>query len=401
MPPDFDCVVVGAGLVGSATACALAAQGRRVLVVERRAPLTTLPDDVRGLVLAPASVQVLERCGLWAPLAAHAAPIRHIRISERGAFGCVRLDAAEAGLEALGWSCPADHMLSELNAALVRAGAIEISWSTRFVDARVGAEAVTVELATAEGPREVSAQLLVGADGARSLVRHAAGIELDRVDYGQSAVVANLEAPALAADLAIEHFTSEGPLALLPRGGTRFVSVQCLERAHAQRAAQIAPQAYLEQLAARAGQRLGDLDGLGPRRVHALVRQRARSLVAARTVIVGNAANTVHPNGAQGLNLGLRDVAALDAALRDADDIGSRTLLARYAARRAQDHRTIGTFTHLAAQAFASPLLPVRWARRAALAAFAHAPPLRRRLVGELSGLGALARLATPGRDAP
>ncbi|MEQ8661686.1 MAG: FAD-dependent oxidoreductase, partial [Gammaproteobacteria bacterium] len=209
MPPEYDCIVVGAGLVGSATACLLAARGRRVLVVERRPPLTALPDDVRGLVLAPASVRVLERCGLWAQLATHAAPIRRIHISERGACGRVRLDAAEAGLAALGWSCPADLMLSELNGALVHGNAIEVRWSTRFLDARADATGIVVELATPEGSARASARLLVGADGARSAVRHAAGIELDSIDYGQAAIVANLEAPAQAPDLALEHFTDE------------------------------------------------------------------------------------------------------------------------------------------------------------------------------------------------
>ncbi|MEQ8492682.1 MAG: FAD-dependent monooxygenase [Gammaproteobacteria bacterium] len=393
MPPEFDCIVVGAGLVGSAAACTLAASGRRVLVVERRAPLHTLPDDVRALVLAPASVQVLGRCGLWPALAPHAAAIRRIHISERGAFGRVRLDAAEAGLAALGWSCPADVMLREMNGGLVHGDGIEVRWSTRFIDARARDDAIEVELATPAGEARVSARLLVGADGARSAVRHAAGIELDSVDYGQSAIVANLEAPALAADLALEHFTDEGPLALIPRGGARFVSVQCLAREHAQAAASLAAPEYLAQLAARAGQRLGPLTALGPRRLHPLARQRARSLTGARTVILGNAANTVHPNGAQGLNLGLRDVAALDAALRAADDAGASEALAAYAALRARDHRAIGGFTHAAAQAFASTLLPARCARRVVLGALAHVPALRRALVAELSGLGALARL--------
>ncbi|MGR8921619.1 MAG: FAD-dependent oxidoreductase, partial [Gammaproteobacteria bacterium] len=309
MQPDSDCLIVGAGLVGSATALALARLGFDVRVLERRAQLAASGrEDVRALVLSAASVSILESLEVWARLEPAACAVKHIRVSDRGGFGVTRLDAGELGLAALGYSVRADHLLEVLNGAVLEHPRVTVEWSTPFAGMSSSGDGVALSAAT--GAR-FTARLLVAADGVDSGVREALGIGVERLDYGQTAVVANLRAGRPAPHTAFEHFTRSGPLAFLPAGGNRYVSVQCLVSEAASAACALDEDEYLAMLQRRFGRRLGELGELGRRRVHALARQRARALVAPRAVVVGNAANTVHPNGAQGFNLGLRDAAEL------------------------------------------------------------------------------------------
>lgn len=393
MPGEIDCVVVGAGLAGSVAALCLAESGLEVMVVEQRAPLPSPRLDQRALVLSPASVRILGDAGLWPRLAPRSTALTAIRISERGAFGTVALEAAEVGLGALGWACPADHLLSELNAALLENKRVRVQWSTRFTTCEPQPGAIRIRLQGLNGERVESARLLVGADGARSSVREATAVGIECFDYGQQAIVAMVGAARPCPGTAFELFSGEGPLALIPQGADRYVTVQCLSSARAQLAAELDDAAYLDMLERRSGGRLGALSALGPRRVYDLVRQRAERLIGVRSVLVGNAANTVHPNAAQGLNLGLRDAAALARVIGGSADAGARPGLRRYAALRRRDHRSISGFTHVLAQTFTSSLLPVACARRSLLLACAHSLPLRRRLVAELSGIAALTEL--------
>lgn len=382
-------------MVGASAAVALARRGLSVALLERRAaPSSQAPAaDVRALVLSAASVEILNAAGLWAALAAHAEAITEIHVHERGQFGAVRLNARAAGLAALGWACPADGLLASLQSAAEHCPGVSARWGTRYTGHSVADDHVRIDFAQGDTDGSLSARLLVAADGADSVVRDVAGIALDVHDYAQDAIVANLAVARPQAHTAFERFTPRGPLAMIPRGGARYVAVQCLDRECAERAAALDDGAYLALLERRFGLRLGRLSQLGARHRHPLVRRTATRLTAPRLALAGNAARTVHPNAAQGLNLGLRDVVALVALLAPGVDGGSDALLARYAASRADDQsRTVG-FTDALAQGFASRSAVVACARRAALTAAAHLPGLRRRLVVEASGLAALRRI--------
>lgn len=385
--------MVGAGLVGTACALALVRAGRTVILIEARPAAPEPTGDARALVLAPASLAVLGELGLWGALAHRAHAITAILVSDRGGVLRAELDAASAGLDALGYACPADWLLHVQDAHAQEALGARFLRGAVYQGHRAGDDAVDVDYLDADGAtRTARCALVVGADGGESAVRAGLGIDVERYDYGQSAVIAPIEVEQPVAGMAFEHFTSEGPLALIPQGGARYVSVQCLESARADAALAAGDAAYGAMLERRFGTRLGTIRVCGPRRAHALARQRARAITAPRAVLIGNAANTMHPNGAQGLNLGLRDVAALVHHVGASGDAGAPAVLDAYAAARTRDQRRTVGFTDLLAQGFRSPLGLVRGARRLALAALAACPPLKRALILEASGLAALAR---------
>lgn len=392
MQPEFDAIVIGAGLVGSSAALALHRQQRRVLLIEQSHAPQAPDGDARALVLSAASVEILSELEVWSRLAPHAIPIRHIRVSDRGGFGALTLHADDGGLDALGWACPADILLYELRSAVVEAVGEDACWATRYVSHRVVDEHVEVEVARGDESRRVRAALLIGADGNASPVRVACGIETEGYDYGQHALLALVEVQHPQAGTAFEHFTREGPLAMIPCGGARYVSVQCLHEARALAAIKLDDIAYGAELERRFGARLGRITVGGARRAHALVRQRARRLTDPRVVLLGNAANTMHPNAAQGLNLGLRDVATLAMSLAAGGDAGAADVLARYALARAPDQRNTVGFSDLLAQGFRSRLCTVTATRRLALALADLCPGAKQRFIHEASGLAALAR---------
>ena len=398
MQPEVDALIVGAGLVGSCAALALRRAGLSVRLIEQ-APAPRSPSgDARALVLSAASVETLSDLDLWPRLAPHAYPIRHIRVSDRGGFGALELDAHDAGLETLGWACPADRLLYELRRAATEILGEGACWSTRYVGHRAAAHSVAVECVTGDETRHIGCRLLIGADGNSSPLRVACGIETDGYDYGQHALIAQLEVERPQPHTAFEHFTREGPLAMIPCGGARYVSVQCLNESRAMAALDLNDEAYAALVQRRFGARLGALTVRGPRRAHALVRQRARRVTDARLVLIGNAANTMHPNAAQGLNLGLRDVATLAASVSESSDPGAPALLARYASARAADHRRTVGFSDLLAQGFRSSLCAVSVTRRLTLALADLSPTTKQRLILEASGLAALARSTAAAR---
>ena len=394
MPPDFDCVVVGAGLVGAAAAVALSRQGCHVTVVEKRSPWRREDPstDMRALVLNVASRRILARIGLWERLAGHVTQIKSIHVSDQSSFGAVRLEASTARLTALGWACPADMLRREITECMHEHVGQGLQWSTSFESCVSHDDGVSVSTANDGQVRRINARLLIGADGSDSSVRDALGIGVDVIDFAQTAIVANVEVDAPRAGTAYERFTRQGPCAMIPLGGSRYVSVQCLEPHAARDALALDDDAYRSMLQQRFGQRLGDIVQLGVRRAHELRRCRAERVEGARALIIGNAANTVHPNAAQGLNLGLRDVSALIKAIAAEPDPGAPTVTQNYAAARASDHGRTVNFTDLLAQTFRSRLCTVTAGRWAAMALTEAVPLLKRRMIIEATGLAALAR---------
>jgi len=373
-------LIVGGGLVGASLAIALDAAGIEAVMVEAAAPrVGDQPSyDERNLALARATVNGLGAIGVWKHAAAQATPIQHIHVTRAGDFGSVQMDAARQGVDALGWTLPA----RELGAALLRR-LDECTRLRRLAPARVEslepvADGWRARIQTAEGLVDIDTPLLVGADGTASFVRDRLGIEAERHDYRQTLFVCTVTPERDHAHRAYERFSDNGPIALLPLASRRCGLVLTVPQHEATAVEAMDDEAFIALAQERFGWRLGRLSRPGKRHPYAIQRVAARSLVSTRAVLVGNAAQTVHPIGAQGFNLGLRDALTLAELLTGANDPGAEELLANYAARRAPDREGTMAMSHGLVQlaCLQQPVLgPLR---SLAMLAFDRLPPLQR-----------------------
>lgn len=390
----IDCVVVGAGLAGATLAVGLAECGLSVVTVDARSRTPEAPGrDVRGLALAPATQHLLARLGLWEALRPEVHPLREIVVTDRGHFGSLVLSSGEAGVPALGYVCPADRLLGRLDAALMNLPTVTTYWHATILEVAARTDGVDLRITRADREEEelLSARLLVAADGVHSSVRTQLGIGVTSRDYGQSAIVCSADVERPRPATAFERLTRDGPLAILPCGDRRVVIVRVARNAEVAELMRLEDDAFLTAVRERFGAALGRFSAAGERRAYPLALSRARSLTAPRTVLVGNAANTIHPNGAQGLNLGLRDVATLldlvaDARARDGD-IGAPPLLENYVRRRRPDQDRIVRFSDGLARVSSIDLAPIGALRGAALFTLDLFPAVKRALMSRLMGL--------------
>lgn len=382
-PNPSGVLIIGGGLVGASLAIALDAAGIAATLAEATAPRTGAPPsyDERNLALARASVNGLKAIGVWRHAAAAATPIRHIHVSRAGEFGSARMDADRQGVEALGWTLPA----RELGAALLRR-LDECTRLRRLAPATLsGLERLPggwrAQITTAEGGRSIDAALVVGADGTHSFVRDALGIDAEHHDYRQTLFVSTVMPERDHANRAWERFSDEGPVAVLPLAERRCGLVLTVDAEQAEHVMSLDDAGYIELAQRRFGWRMGRLSRPGKRHAYAIERVAAAQLTAHRAVLVGNAAQSVHPIGAQGFNLGLRDALTLAELVAATDDPGDAAMLARYAARRAVDREGTMTMSHGLVQlaCLQQPLLaPLR---SLALLACDRLPPLQRVMV--------------------
>ncbi|HVR81071.1 MAG TPA: 2-octaprenyl-6-methoxyphenyl hydroxylase [Luteimonas sp.] len=384
-----DVVIVGGGLVGASLAIALDRIGVDVALVEAT-PAGALPAvfDQRNLSFADATINALTALGVLQKLRAPTGAIRRIHVSRSGDFGRVRLDAADYGRDAFGQIVVARDFGEALEARLA-----ELTHLTRYRPARfVGLDdaendARDLRIVDAQGEHTLSARLLVAADGTRSGVREALGIGAEAHDYAQTLFVARVRAVRAPDGTAYERFGDDGPTALLPRGDRHYGVVHGVARDQADAVAALDDSAFLARIQQVFGWRVGRLLSVGMRSAYPALRMRAARIVAARAVLVGNAAQTLHPIGAQGFNLGLRDALTL-AELIEAGvtDPGSESLLAAYAQHRHDDRERTLAFSDGLAKLTANPAPLLRPLRSAGMLALELLPSAQALLVGGAMG---------------
>lgn len=339
-----DVAIVGGGLVGSSLAIALDRAGVDVALIEAT-PAGGLPAvfDERNLSFAEATVNALTALGVLQGLQAPAAPIRHIHVSRTGDFGRVRLDARAHGRDAFGQVVVARDFGQALEARLARTTHVTRYRPARFLglgDADANARHIRILDDGVE--RTIAARLLVGADGTHSAVRQDLRIDAAETDYAQALFVARVRAERAPDGTAYERFGDDGPTAVLPRGDRHFGVVHAVPAADADRVQALDTPAFLDRLQRAFGWRVGRFLEAGDRSRYPAIGLRAQALVAQRAVLVGNAAQTLHPIGAQGFNLGLRDALTLAELIAGQDDPGADALLEAHAVRRSEDReRTI------------------------------------------------------------
>lgn len=388
MTDRHDVVIVGGGLVGASLAIALARQGVEVGLVEA-APAGQMPAvfDQRNLSFAAATVNALTALGVMQQLRTPTGPIRRIHISRQGDFGRVRLEAQDYGRATFGQVVVARDFGEALEARLAGLSQLTRYRPARFVDfAPDEAGHRALRIADAEGERTLHARLVVAADGTRSAVRAALGIGVDEHDYGQTLLVARVRATQAPDGTAYERLGDDGPTALLPRGDRHWGVVHGVAREQAETVAALDDAAWLARLQRAVGWRIGRLVASGERSAYPIVRVVAQRLVADRAVVLGNAAQTIHPIGAQGFNLGLRDALTLAEEIARGDDPGAASRLAAYAARRREDRERTLAFSDGLARLTANPSPLLKPVRSAGLVAMEAQPSLQAFLVGGAMG---------------
>lgn len=355
----LDAVVVGGGVVGAATALALAAQGLEVALVEARSPSpwTAATPDLRVYAFAPDNAALLDSLGAWAPVvAARVQPYRRMRVWNAAGGGELRFDADRLGQAQLGWIVEHGLLVDRLWTALPAAG-VRLHCPARVTVLAQDDAAVRLEL---EDGTRIAARVAVAADGAESSLRALAGVAVDERPHGQRGVVAYLACDRPHEATAWQRFLPTGPLALLPcpalplpgaSPGHVSSMVWTLPEAEAVRVQALDDEEFARAVTRASDGCLGALRPLSRRVAFPLRTQLARQALAGRVLLLGDAAHVVHPLAGQGVNLGLRDVAALAASVEAAQGRGaawdSPSRLQRWARARESDNA-------LAARAFAA-----------------------------------------------
>jgi 2-octaprenyl-6-methoxyphenol hydroxylase len=389
---EFDIAIIGGGMVGASLALALAQTRRRIVLIEAVAPDSAAQQsfDERTTALGNASRRILEALGVWHNLADQCGVIRTIHVSDAGRFAFARLSASEQGIEAFGFVVPNRVLGTALWARIREDDRISVCMPCSVASVRADATGISLALDGhgAGAGATLRARLAVAADGAHSVIRREAGITASEADYGQIGIVANVATDMAHDGTAYERFTAAGPLALLPlRDGTyTVVWARTPQQAAATLAASEAQ--FLGLLQQHFGWRAGRFVHAGGRASYPLKLTRADESVAQRTVLIGNAAQSLHPVAGQGFNLALRDVAALAELLAAPGDPGAPELLERFAQGRELDRRGVTRFTDGLIRLFGDSRAPVRLARDAGLLLFDLLPPAKRALARVSLGFG-------------
>jgi 2-octaprenyl-6-methoxyphenol hydroxylase len=368
---NYDIAIIGGGPVGAALALALRGSGLAICLLEAR-PADTPSQDARALALSYGSRLLLDRLNVWRSLQAVSA-IRTIHISQRHSFGRAKLRAAELHVPELGYVLPYATLQDGLDAALREADLTKI-YQTQVLQLRGEAGQAVIHYQRAgEAETTLTARLAVVADGGKLL---ATQFPPTFHDYGQSALIAHITAAAPLADTAFERFTSQGPVALLPyQGGYELVWTAPHDQAQAMLAWDDAT--FLTALHQHFGDRVGTFRSVGTRTCFPLGLKRApQQTPMPHTVLLGNAAQTLHPVAGQGFNMGVRDAWDLAQTILDStpDAIGTATMLNSYRARRQMDRNSGIRFTDSLVRIFSNDFPVLRPARAMALSVLDSLP---------------------------
>ena len=387
---QFDITIVGGGMVGLSLALLLAAQGRwKVLVLESRAisaegaPKYSASFDARSTALSWSSRCIFQKMGIWKKIAQHAQDISSIHVSDRGHIGMTRLEAEEAGVDALGYVVENSWLGAVLMQQVAEAD-ICLKGDTAINSITPKADSMRLEIDVAGQQQQIDSKLLVLADGADSACGKMLGINQHSKAYNHSAIIANISLDQAHNKVAYERFTDQGPMALLPlkdfNNSHRCALVWTQSTDQAQQLMAVDDSAFLEALQARFGHRLGSFKQVGERVSYPLALTTSEEQVRRRLVVVGNAAHSLHPVAGQGFNLSLRDIDCLAQCLKDQPtitDVGALEPLLGYQKQRDSDQRNTLMFTDNLSKLFGLTSPAIALGRNSGLLMMDLVPTLR------------------------
>jgi len=406
MTVHYDIAIVGGGLVGVTLALALRKTPLRVALFDQspvnHSPVPVLMPETfiksRALALSQTSKQILQTLGLWQGLS-HMTPIRKIHVSERHCWGMTQIHSSSHKLPALGYVLPGEYLLSYLQAALKESSTGDYLRAVRVSNFVLSDHLWNFQVQK----QDYTANLLVAADGTDSSLRTRLNIPVSRHDYQETALICNLALERCHQHVAYERFTDQGTIALLPFGEALVKCVWSMDQKLASLYSECSEEHFLKSLQEHFGYRLGKFLSVTARAVYPLQQVKAQKLYEKRVVLVGNAANTLHPIAAQGFNLGIRDVAVLAellvAAKLQGQDLGSDTLLEQYASSRASDHQATQKATHHLSSLATAQSLGMKLAKSLARFSIDVLPLLKAKIAK--SGMGLIPNLPKLARGIP
>lgn len=398
----MDVVISGGGMVGLTLGLALAQGGLKTLIVDAAPPATVLEPGFDGRVsaLAYASVRMMRALGVWEGLKDHAQSIREILVTDGKIAAAtspfsLHFDSQEVGAEALGYIAENRHIRSSLYDAVARAADLELVAPASVKSVAMESSGAVVTLADGS---QVAAALVIAADGRESRLRAEMGIHVIGWSYPQVGIVATVEHEKPHNGVAYEHFLPSGPFAILPMTGNRSSLVWTEAKTKAPALLALDEAGFNAELARRFGDHLGTTKSAGPRWSYPLSFHLARDFVKPRFAVAGDAAHGIHPIAGQGLNLGLKDAAALAEVLLDAGrlgrDIGALDTLKRYERWRRFDSFTLAASTDALNRLFSNDIAPLRHLRDLGLGIVDSIGPARRFFMRHAGGdIGKLPRL--------
>ncbi|QLE10090.1 2-octaprenyl-6-methoxyphenyl hydroxylase [Pseudoalteromonas shioyasakiensis] len=344
MAKQFDVVIIGGGMAGASCALGLKQSNKQLSIAvieanEVSADYHPSFDD-RSIALAQQSVQYLKSINAFDCQAPFAAAIEKVTVSDRGHFGKTHIDCQEYGHDALGYVVEVNPFGRSLHQQLMRTD-VRLFCPDTVAKLEYLSNCANITLSSGE---QLSAKLVVVADGAHSQSRKLANIEFNTRAYQQAAIIANIEVAGGHHHHAFERFTEYGPMALLPMSNNRYSLVWCMEPEQVEHYMTLEDDAFLAALQKAFGYCGGSFSKVGMRASYPLVYGKAESLSSHRTVLIGNAGHAIHPIAGQGFNLGLRDVQLLcDMANRS--DLGDYAFTRYYSQTRSKDITTVMTLT--------------------------------------------------------
>jgi 2-octaprenyl-6-methoxyphenol hydroxylase len=378
-------VIVGGGPVGATLALLLAKQGLPVTVLEARKQGAAYSES-RALALSYGSRHILEKLGVWNSLAKSATAINTIHISQKNSIGRSQLHAADYKQEALGYVLSYGAITEVLDELLAKESSVNFIYEASAEAISHTSTHASVAYTHARNTKVLNSRLLVLADGGRSL-EDIAGLTKETKEYGHDALISKVSAELPHNNIAYERFTANGPMALLPNGERDFSLVWTGENEYITRLLTLNDDEFLNQFHEQFGDRVGRFLSVGKRMAFPLKLSQLKTTDTPHLVVIGNAAQTMHPVAGQGFNVGLRDAESLAQHILSAltESLGSLDMLKTYRASREPDTKNGLLFTDFLVNIFSNDIVAVSELRSIGLGLFDVIKPIKQHLVSKMS----------------